>query len=198
LVAGLDLNQRPLGYEHNVALSEAVFGLLHGVEVAFRNAAHHALTVGYGVPDWYDRAPLLPYWQTELAGAKRKAGTQPGKVVAKLTFGFWLELVNKPHNNTLWEGRGLRLAFPNTLLSRNAIYARLRTVNLRRHRVAHHETIITSSNRLYAGNNFISLSEVVQCVEWVCPDTAHWLRSQFRYSEAARILAHVHGMNITL
>jgi hypothetical protein len=88
------LNLRPLGYEHNVALSEAVFGLLHGVEVAFRNAAHHALTVGYGVPDWYDRAPLLPYRQTELAGAKRKAGTQPGKVVAKLTFGFWLELVN--------------------------------------------------------------------------------------------------------
>ena len=35
-------------YEYNVQLSEVLYGLLHGLEVMVRNAAHHALTASYG------------------------------------------------------------------------------------------------------------------------------------------------------
>ena len=40
-----DLAQALFLYEANVALSEVLYGLLHGLELSMRNAIHHALTV---------------------------------------------------------------------------------------------------------------------------------------------------------
>ena len=42
-------------YEYNVQLSDVLYGLLHGLEMAVRNAAHHALTASYGVAYWFAR-----------------------------------------------------------------------------------------------------------------------------------------------
>jgi hypothetical protein len=42
-------------YEYNVQLSEVLYGLLHGLEIAVRNAAHYALTASYGVAYWFAR-----------------------------------------------------------------------------------------------------------------------------------------------
>ena len=65
--AGHDRSKALELYEYNVQLSEVLYGRLHGLEVMVRNAAHHALTASYGRPDWYDTAPLSPYWQDQLA-----------------------------------------------------------------------------------------------------------------------------------
>jgi hypothetical protein len=91
-------------YEYNVQLSEVLYGLLHGLEVMVRNAAHHALTASYRTAAWYDAAPLSLYWQDLLAKAKAKPGAagKPGKVIAELTLGFWVELVSKPNHNRLF------------------------------------------------------------------------------------------------
>lgn len=62
----------------------------------------------------------------------------------------------------------------------------------------HSEPIITSDKLLHAGHDFINMNEIIECVEWVCPDTAHWLRAQFRYDEAAHIFVNVHSMKPTL
>jgi|ERR1017187_5347196 hypothetical protein len=67
---GQDVSRALELYERNVRLSEALYGLLHGLEVAVRNAEHHALTASYGTPRWYGAAPLLPYWNDQVAGAK--------------------------------------------------------------------------------------------------------------------------------
>jgi hypothetical protein len=77
-------------YEYNVRLCETLYGLLHGLEVAIRNAEHHALTTSFGSPTWYDVAPLSGYWQDKVSKAKARPGVggTPGKVVAELTFGF--------------------------------------------------------------------------------------------------------------
>jgi hypothetical protein len=84
-----DVANALLLYEYNVALSEALYGLLHGLEVTVRNAMHHALAASYGTAAWYDRAPLSTYWSERIADAKRKAGaTTPGKVIAELTSAF--------------------------------------------------------------------------------------------------------------
>jgi len=86
-------------YEHNVHLSEALYGLLHSIEIATRNAMHYTLAANYGVPDWYDRAPLSPHWRGKVNEAKTASGVRatPGKVIAELTLGFWVDLVK--HNN---------------------------------------------------------------------------------------------------
>ena len=185
-------------YERNVALSEALYGLLHWLEVSVRNAAHYALSATYGTPAWYTSAPLSNYWQAEIAAALKKAAGVPGKVVAALTFGFWVDLTSKSNNNTLWVGRGLRNAFPNTSWPRDEIHARLKTVQRLRNRVFHHEPVLTSGNTLYAGFDFITVPELVECVEWTCTETAQWMRAQPRYGEAQRILAEINASRISL
>ncbi len=48
-------------YEKNVAVSEALFGLLHGLEVAVRNSLHHTLSTDLGIADWYRDGLPLPW-----------------------------------------------------------------------------------------------------------------------------------------
>jgi hypothetical protein len=67
-----------------------------------------------------------------------------------------------------------------------------------RNRIMHHEPVLTSSRALYEGAGTISLPELLECVEWVCTDTAQWIRAQFRYSDAERILNLIAAMNIRL
>jgi hypothetical protein len=195
-------------YEYNVYLSEMLYGLLHGVEVGVRNAEHHALTASYGTPRWYDQAPLSPYWKDQLINAKAKPGVagKPDNVIAELTFGFWIDLLKSANHWTLWvspnpqtgQGRSLYKAFPNARVPRKAIHERLKAIQLLRNRISHHEPVLTSSNTLYTGDVFITLPELVECVEWVCADTAQWMKAQSRYSEAERILKHVAAMQISL
>lgn len=195
-----DLSRALELYEYNVQLSEVLHGVLHGLEVSIRNAEHQALTASYGSATWYDSAPLSPYWQDQLVKAKAKPGAAgvPGKVVAELTFGFWVDLTSKPNNNILWLGRRLSTAFPNTTLRREVIHLRLKSVLRLRNRIMHHEPVLTSSRALYEGAGTISLPELLECVEWVCTDTAQWIRAQFRYSDAERILNLIAAMNIRL
>jgi len=194
-----DLSKALELYEANIQLSEAMHGLLHGLEVTVRNAEHHALTASYGTPTWYDAAPLSKYWRDQIANAKSKSGsvTGPGKVVAGLTFGFWVDLLQKQNHWPLWVGRKLHAAFPNAK-QRSVIHERLKALQLLRNRIAHHERILTSGNVLYAGNGTLALPELLECAEWVCAETAEWMRSQFRYAEAERILREVAAMGVSL
>jgi hypothetical protein len=96
-----------------------MYGLLHGIEVAVRNAMHHAMTTSYRRTDWYDAAPLSAYWRDQVNDAKGKVRSATGamlprKVLAELTFGFWVDLTGRYYNNSLWLGRKLSTAFPNT------------------------------------------------------------------------------------
>jgi hypothetical protein len=195
---GQDLPKALALYEQNVALSEALYGLLHWLEVAVRNAANDALSAGYTTPAWYDHVPFPPFWQAEVSKAKLKTAAASGKVVAELTFGFWVELTSRPNQNILWLGHGLRNAFPNATLPRDQIHARLKTIQRLRNRISHHERVLTSKNVLYAGFDFITPAQLVQCVEWTCVDTALWMKAQHRYSETGRLLSEVRAMNISL
>ena len=190
-------------YEYNVALSEMLFGYLHGLEVAVRNAMHQALTNGYNTPHWYDHAPIGSYLHDKFVKkAKQEAGpgAPAGKVVAELSFGFWTALTSHQHNWSLWKPY-VRLAFPNATVPRQNIHRRLETIRYLRNRIAHHEPILTSRSTMYAGykdQRDITLQEIGECAEWVCRDTARWLETQFRYHQAAAILAHVSAMTVTL
>jgi hypothetical protein len=58
--------------------------------------------------------------------------------------------------------------------------------------------VLTSTNEIYAGDNFMTVAELVECVDWTCMETAHWMKAQHRYREAGRILAEVHAMKVVL
>jgi hypothetical protein len=199
---GQDYAKALLLYEHNIALSEALFGLLHGLEVAVRNSTHQVLTNGFGSPSWYDSVNLPAYWRSEVEKAKDKVVINgvsvPAKVLPHLTFGFWVDLFSKQHHHPLWLRRHLGDAFSYTPLGRDKIHERLKIIQALRNRISHHERVLSSRGTIYNGYVWVTLPEVLQCVEWICPDTAQWMKCQFRYSAASQILKDVRSMGILL
>jgi hypothetical protein len=79
-------------YERNTALSEALYGVIQGLEIALRNALHNTLRKELGLDDWYDYAGLEEKEIESVQKAKDsltnwgKTAT-PGRVIAELTLG---------------------------------------------------------------------------------------------------------------
>ena len=125
-------------------------------------------------------------------------GNRPGKVIAELTLGFWVDLLQSQNHRSLWVDQKLNKAFPFAKRDRGQIHGRLKEIQLLRNRISHHERIITSSNVVYNGNGHLSLDEIVECVEWVCPHTARWLKTEFKFKDAEELLKRVADMKIIL
>ena len=148
--------ERALGlYLWNTAISAALYGPLQGLEVAMRNAVHRELSTVYGA-SWYDHPalPLSPVAKTLLRDAKatiaqRKKPVIPPRVVAELSFGFWVSLLG-PGPSGLYEMRLWRpilyKAFPNAKLSRKAVHQPLDRLCTLRNRIAHHETHFSAAS----------------------------------------------------
>ncbi len=105
-------------YVWDAALSSAFLSPLRTVEVALRNAIDERLTARYTAP-WYDDPEFLADGLSSLGKsigqAKQrivdggKTVTQP-LMVARLTFGFWVNLLRPRYARSLWPV--LRAAFP--------------------------------------------------------------------------------------
>lgn len=201
-------------YERNMNLSEILFGYLHGLEVAVRNSIHVTLRAELGTATWFDTRTALPWsrnaemleftkpMRVMVGNAKASAGAaaQPGKILAELTFGFWPNLLTGRFHTPLWVPC-LHKAFPHARETRSIIHWRLEQIRRLRNRIAHHEPILTSANRVYTGytaDPFLRLPDIERCVEWLSPEAALWLSATTRYQEAANILLEVSRERITL
>jgi hypothetical protein len=109
-----------------------------------------------------------------IADARRTAGTGApvGKVIAELTFGFWPNLISK-HFHPLWSA-SLHKAFPYAHVPRRDVHFRLEVIRRLRNRIAHHEPILTSKNKVYTG--FVDQPSIS------LPDLLQWQRRQARSS----------------
>jgi hypothetical protein len=200
-------------YEKNLALSEALFGLLHGLEVAARNSLNYVLSNDIGVTDWFHDDLQLPWpsaprlsFTVPMNGmireARKNAGgpTAPtGKVIAELPFGFWSSLV-AGRFDPLWRV-SLHKAFPNAAVPRRVVHWRLETLRRLRNRIAHHEPVLTSRNEVHTGfadQPTTTLPEILQCVEWISPPTAAWLIATTRCAQAADLLDEVAASGVSL
>lgn len=213
--AGGDIEQALQLYEKNIALSEALFGFLHGLEVALRNSIHTVLNQDIGVADWYRDGLPLPKsifpkarqlaftgpMNSMIADARSHAGlgSPVGKVIAELTFGFWPSMLTSRFD-PLWDP-SLYKAFPAAKRPRRFIHWRFRTIQYLRNRIAHHEPILTSTNEVQTGFNDqpkIALPAILEAAQWISPPTANWQRQTTRYDAALAILAEVAASGITL
>jgi hypothetical protein len=132
--AGTDLNMELELYELNIEVSEAMFGFLHGLEIAVRNSLHFVLSADIGTQDWYRHNLALPFpafpklvftgpMQQMIQKARRSVGSNApvGKLIAELTFGFW-PFVLSGHFHNLWSASAHK-AFP-TLASLGRTFTR--------------------------------------------------------------------------
>ncbi len=88
-----DLERAIRLYEQNVALSESLYGILQGLEVALRNSIHLRLAADLQTLSWYDLLHLQPEQAAMLRRAKQSLEREgkplePGRLVAELAFGF--------------------------------------------------------------------------------------------------------------
>lgn len=138
-------------YVLNSQVSAALMIDLHYIEVALRNKFDEELTKKFG-PTWFhdqnflalvdgrSRAILLKA-QKDAARHHKGCAPLPGKVIAELTFGFWLQLTDSRLEHTLWVPC-LHKAFASpTPPKRAAFNQQLEKLRQLRNRIAHHEPI---------------------------------------------------------
>jgi hypothetical protein len=162
-------------YERNTELSEALYGVIQGFEVTLRNAIHELLKKQIGHDNWYEHIPLEQPELNSLQEAREKitgrgyAITAP-RMIAELTFGFWVRLVAATYEKTLWVPH-LHRIFP-IRMSRRTLYVRLDKIKKFRNRIAHHERIIRTGEDLPT-----IYEEIMQALGWLSPVMQAWVRS---------------------
>ncbi len=193
-------------YLWNVALSEALYPPIHFFEVAFRNAAHQALTSHAGNnPRWFmDRSILTEdRHQKQVQDAikelhkKRKSHCvgretdvnypkEPHRVIAELSLGFWINLFSNPYANTIVSTTS-SIVFPNGPKEvvndkrQDVVYPRLREVLDLRNRVFHHEpiyhwTYVVDDTSLIARHR-----RLCEVVSWMCRVQPLFLQAMDRF-----------------
>ena len=131
-------------YTHNAALGSAFHGPLQALEVTLRNAVHDAITREYGA-QWLENLQLEQPQRNAVYDAKDKLnwaqGPQdPGRIVAALSFGFWVALFAKRYEEDLWRPVLHRCFNPRQ--NRRHLYDRLNRLRRLRNRIVHHEPVL--------------------------------------------------------
>jgi hypothetical protein len=162
-------------YEHNTRISKAMFGIIQPLEIAFRNVANRALANGFARPDWYDTGILASPEIDSIDKARQslwqwKKTETPDRVVAELMFGFWVRLLGKRYEQSLWVPHLHKCFSYGPKPDRQKMQDRFIKIKDLRNRVAHHEPIFFRKlERDY--------ERVLTALEWICPVSACWVRS---------------------
>ena len=168
-------------YKANLALAESLYTSLSVFEVTLRNALSKELERQMGRKDWYAVFPSNPALKgltSEITLAIRHISQRgelvsPDKIVAELTFGFWVTLLNSEYELTLW--KSLRLAFPympKKDRKRKNVSSPCNALRKLRNRVFHHESICWDLDYILDIH-----SRLVQVLGWMNQDMPDWLES---------------------
>lgn len=174
-------------YERNARLAEAFYRPLQSLEVCLRNHLSAQLAARYG-SHWYQNGgpPLDQETVERINGAiadLARAGRAPtpGAVVAELSFGFWVMVLGRKYDATLWRTT-FAPAFSESgrRMARQPIHNRMDAIRNFRNRVFHHEAI-------YHLNPAQRHADIIQAIAWICPDSAAWA---WEHSRVPYVLAN--------
>lgn len=134
-------------YLWNVALSESLYPILQGAEIALRNSVDAAAVEVLG-EGWLFSGLLRERERASVSAAidhLRREGRAADHhaVVGRLGFGFWTSLLSKPYEGLLWP-QAAQIAFarsPRRLRSRAEMSRRANAARKLRNRISHHEPI---------------------------------------------------------
>lgn len=186
-------------YSCNIKMSEAMYVSLSVFEVSLRNAICRELTTMAGRDDWYAIFPNTP-GLTNLnkyitQASKRIAGRHeqitPSKIIAELTLGFWVSLLNSEYERSLW--KDLRRAFPYIPKShkkRKNISAPLNRLRAFRNRVFHNESICWNISHVRDIHE-----EIITVLGWINKDIPLWLSQIDRFNTVSTEICNEMGWN---
>ena len=168
-------------------MTESFYPCLSVFEVTLRNALSRELETMTGREDWYSIFPTTPglvnlnryITQAQKQIINRKENVTPAKVIAELTLGFWVSLLNSEYERLLW--KHLRRAFPympKHLRQRKNVSAPLNSFRTFRNRVFHHESICWNLHRVSEIHDSLFLM-----LEWMNKDLPLWLKPIDRFED---------------
>jgi hypothetical protein len=176
-------------YCWNAAVGSAFFGPIGVLEVVLRNALDRQLSRAFSSP-WYEDRTFLandPKIEARIQAAKdeitkrRNTVTHP-RMVAQLSFGFWVQLLRPGPNGAyvpaIW-GPALSKAFP-AGTKRSRVVAELDPLLKFRNRVAHHEPIFRS-------NPAAQYDSILRIIALVAPSLVRWVE---HHSHVRTLIAH--------
>lgn len=167
-------------YVLNAKVSAAFLTDIHYVEIALRNKFDAELANGFCSPHWFSvpsfttlldkRGHDILYSAQRAAMKKYPKGTvitaiPTGKMIAELTFGFWLSLTDRKFTHSLWTPYLYKAFSPNPAPNRAVFNLSLEKVRQLRNRIAHHEPIF-HMNLLEAHRNLCDVTHAL------CPTIA--------------------------
>lgn len=172
-------------YEENTRLAESFYSPLQSLEVCLRNTINTRLCTTYG-EDWPTNGN--PPFQsgaseniTKTIAALEKDGYEANTdyIVAELNFGFWVSLLGKPYDATLWRHtlhKGFRASGSGK--KRSEVHGRFNALRRLRNRVAHHEPIFHKP--------LLQLhTETIEAIGWMCKHTSAWAAHHSRFDEVS-------------
>ena len=171
---GSDWEKAVNHYKLNIQISEAFYPILSIYEVALRNSLNRELTTFFGTTEWYlniTSTTGLLNLKTNINNAQKHIANRNetingSKIVAELTMGFWVRLLNAEYERILW--KPLRRAFPyleKNKKQRNKVSAPLNKIRDFRNRVFHHEPIAWNLAKVSETNEMI-----IEVLEWLNSD----------------------------
>ena len=167
-------------YVWNTSISAAFYGPLQSLEIALRNAMHDRLSEKYGT-DWYDNSAsgLNEKHLERLEDAKSKLQKEnhtPPRIVAELSLGFWVSLLSRSYDSSLWHPV-LHKVFPHaTAITRRQAHKPLIKLLILRNRIAHHEPIFSYPLRERC-------QDILEVIGWISPHKKGWTAAHSRVEE---------------
>lgn len=167
-------------YLWNAEVAGAFYSPLHFAEVILRNTLHDNLNAHFGPKVWWDSAPLNDGSRRKIHEAAVLCSRKHGRatiddIVSELTFGYWVGLLGRRYDRTLWVPT-LHRAFPGYHGRRDKLHSDLEALLLLRNRISHHEPI----HRLALDADHERIYKVIR---YLNPDAARALRTFDNVSE---------------
>ena len=164
-------------YERNILFGARYFVAVHFLEVSLRNEINGILSRNLGA-GWFNRKGALRHPQTvqlkdaiERLRKKGKAPAKPDDIVAELSLGFWVGLLNKGYekDQQYWR-RYLYRGFAHRPArhDRKELFARFDSIRHFRNRVFHQE-------RIMHNKPIHKLNECVQAIGWINREAMTWV-----------------------
>ncbi len=142
-------------YSKNLIFSQNAYIPLSILEVALRNALNNHLS--NKISDiWYEddfltKDSIEKVSQAKSLLIKRREKTDKEKIIAELSFGFWVNLFKKPYDKKL-RINDIKTIFPNLpnkdekLINREILFNKLNHIRNFRNRVFHYEKVLNKDN----------------------------------------------------
>ncbi len=188
MAAGHDEARALALYVWNTQLGEAFHLPIQSVEIALRNRVNFVLIACFGATWWQNPifVDTVEEFQTKAIEQvkkrirKRGQPVETGQIVAGLSFGFWVAMLDARYNQAIWSGH-LGTGFPDLPVAktREDLQRVARRIADFRNRIWHHEPI-------FRANISEEYSACMRLLEWLCPHKTGWIKPQCKVMTVLR------------